>query len=169
MWNVHTRQRTALAQCAPELPEQMPPALHGKPIPLSREVEPHCEALFNEDPEFRAAAASVNAINSPNQRLCFDDRDMAAAVKEHAKENGGNPRILNAALGILSSAVKRCMTRRGLGRATGRPRKPSSVTGCDVAFVGERKQNREDRFCTGRIRWTHRRSRQCIASPAVTD
>ena len=110
-------QRTALARCASELPEQMPPALRGKPVPLSREVEPHCEALYNEDANFRAAAASVNGINSPNGRLCFDDRDMAAAVKAHADANGGNPRILNALLGELSSAVKRCMTRRGLGRA----------------------------------------------------
>jgi hypothetical protein len=109
-------QRQELARCAPDLPEQLPPATKGRPIPLSREVEPHCDALFSEDTDFRAAAASVNSEGSPAGRLCFDDSDMAEMVRAHAKDNGGNPRIINAVRGVLSTAVKRCMTRRGVGR-----------------------------------------------------
>jgi len=109
--------RQALARCAPELPLELPAARSGRPIPLSREVEPHVEALYKDDADYRAAAASINKEDSPNGRVCFDDGDMARAVKKHAEQNGGNPRILNAVLGELSTAVKRCMTRRGVGRA----------------------------------------------------
>src|SRR5262249_767424 len=110
-------QRQELARCAPELPEHMPPATKGREIPLSREVEPHCDALFSSNDVYRAAAASVNSEDSPAGRLCFDDSAMGGMVREHAKDNGGNPRILNALRGVLSTAVKRCMTRRGVGRA----------------------------------------------------
>lgn len=109
-------QRNQLAQCAPDLPDQLPPPVSGKPRPLSQVVEPHVEALYNDDREFRIAAASVNSMNSPNGRVCFDDAEMARKIKADATKNGGNPRIINALLGELSTAVKRCMTKRGVGR-----------------------------------------------------
>jgi len=110
-------QRQELARCAPELPEHLPPATRGREFPLSREVEPHCDALFSESDKYRAAAASVNSEDSPAGRPCFDDSDMAEMVRAHAKDNGGNPRIIDAVRGVLSTAVKRCMTRRGVGRS----------------------------------------------------
>lgn len=111
------QQRQDLARCAPDLPEHLPPATRGKEIPLSREVEPHCDALFSGNDDYRAAVASINSEDSPAGRLCFDDSDAAEMVRTHAKDNGGNPRIINAVRGVLSTAVKRCMTRRGVGRA----------------------------------------------------
>jgi len=109
--------RQALAQAAQDLPSELPVATGGRPIPLSREVEPHVEALFADNADYRKAAGSVNSENSPAGRLCFDDSDMAEMVRTHAQANGGNPRILTAVRGVLSTAVKRCMTRRGVGRA----------------------------------------------------
>jgi hypothetical protein len=95
----------------------MPAPVRGKPRPLSQVVEPEVEALYNEDEDFRLTAASVNIENSPNGRVCFDDAEMARKVKASAQKNGGNPRIINAMLGELSTAIKRCMTRRGVGRS----------------------------------------------------
>jgi len=109
--------RQALARSAPDLPPTLPPRTRGKPIPLSQHVEPHVEALFSDDAEFRAAASSVNTESSPAGRTCFDDSDMAEKVRAHAMTNGGNPHIINAVRGALSTAVKRCMTKRGVGRA----------------------------------------------------
>ena len=109
-------QRNELARCVPELPDQMPAPVRGKPRPLSQVVEPYVEALYNNDPEFRTSAASINAENSPNGRVCFDDADMARRVKADAVKDHGNPRIVNALLGELSRAIKYCMTRRGVGR-----------------------------------------------------
>jgi hypothetical protein len=94
----------------------MPPQLHGKPQPLTRIVEPFVERRYQEDDDFRAAAASINSENSPNGRTCFDDRDMAYAVKEDGTK-AGIQRIIDAAMGELSTAIKRVMSKRGIGRS----------------------------------------------------
>jgi hypothetical protein len=112
------RERSkALARCAPALPEELPAQVRGKPLPLSRIVEPYVEARYKDDPEWRAKAGSVNPANSPNGRVCFDDKDMAEAIKADATKNHGSPRIINAVIAELSTAIKRCMSRRGVGRS----------------------------------------------------
>jgi hypothetical protein len=93
----------------------MPAKLRGKQQPLSQIIEPFVEKRFKNDHDFRAAAASLNAENSPNGCICFDDRDMAAAIKQDG-EKAGVQRIIDASMGLLSTTVKRIMARRGLGR-----------------------------------------------------
>jgi hypothetical protein len=111
-----TRQeRSALANCAQELPAAFPPKVKGKPQPLTQIVEPFVEKRFKDDDGFRACGKSINAENSPNGRVCFDDRDMAAAIKADGME-AGVQRIIDATMAALSTAVKRVMTSRGVGR-----------------------------------------------------
>jgi hypothetical protein len=108
-------KRSELARCAPELPELLPPKLQGKPQPLTTIVEPFVDRRFKGDEKFRAAAASINAENSPTGRCCFDDRDMAAAIKIDGTD-AGIQRIIDASLGLLATAVKRVLSKRGIGR-----------------------------------------------------
>lgn len=110
-------ERQALANCATPPPPTLPPSL-GKPVPLSRLVEPLVRLLYDTVQQFRDWAASVNSESSPNGRICFDDGDMAKMVIAKAQEDGGDPRITNEKPGVVSTAVKRCMTRCGMGRAT---------------------------------------------------
>jgi hypothetical protein len=110
------QQRQELAACAPDFPAELPPRVRGKPLPLTKIVEPFVEKRIKEDEDFRAAAASVNAENSPNERVCFDDRDMAAAIKEDGRQ-ARIQRIIDVGMGPLSTAVKRVLSLHGLGRA----------------------------------------------------
>lgn len=109
------QQRQELARFAPDFPVELPAQLRGKPQPLTRIVEPFVEKRFKDDENFRKAAASLNPENSPNGRVCFDDRDLAAAVKADGIK-AGVQRIIDAALGELSTAIMRIMSKRGVGR-----------------------------------------------------
>lgn len=109
-------ERNALARCAPEFPEQLPPQVSGRPQPLTRIVEPFVEKRVKTDADFRAAAASINSENSPNGKVCFDEKDMADAILEDGTR-AGVQRIIDATVGALSTAIKRVMTKRGCGRA----------------------------------------------------
>lgn len=110
-------QRQELARCASPPPPTLPPSL-GKPVPLSRLVEPFCRLLYDTVQQFRDWAASINSESSPNGRTCFDDGDMAKMVIAKAQEDGGDSRITGEKPGVVSTAVKRCMSRCGMGRAT---------------------------------------------------
>lgn len=109
-------QRRELARCAPELPEELPPKLRGKPQPLTQIVEPFVEKRFKSDDGFRARGMSINAENSPNARVCFDDNDMARAIKDDG-EQARVQRIIDATMGALSTAIKRVMTAHNVGRS----------------------------------------------------
>lgn len=109
-------QRQALAQYASPPPPTLPPS-RGKPVPLSRLVEPVVRLLYDTVQLFRDYAASINSESSPNGRTCFDDGDMAKMVIAKANEDGGDPRITDEKPGVVSTAVKRCLSRCGMGRA----------------------------------------------------
>jgi len=109
------QQRNELTRFAPELPTQLPPKLRGKPLPLTQIVEPFVEKRFKDDEGFRALGSSINDQNSPNGRVCFDDKDMAEAIKQDG-ERAGVQRIIDATVAALSTAIKRVMTTHGVGR-----------------------------------------------------
>jgi hypothetical protein len=109
-------QRTELARSAPELPEEMPAKVRGKPQPLTQIVKPFVDKRFKGDAAFRMAAASINTENSPNGRICFDDRDLAAAIKEDG-EKAQVQRIIDASMGLLSTTIKRVLAASGVGRS----------------------------------------------------
>lgn len=115
MSSMSREQRRALTRYAPELPEEMPAKLRGKPLPLSHIVGPFADKRLKNDADWRARAASINPENSPNGRVCFDDRDLAAAIKEDG-EKASVQRIIDASMAALSTAIKRYLTGRGIGR-----------------------------------------------------
>ena len=110
------RQRQELARCAPVLPDELPPKLRGKPQPLTQVVEPFVDKRFKTDDAFRARSSSINSEDSPNGRVCFDDHDMALAIKEDG-EKAGVQRIIDETIAALSTAIKRVMTKHGVGRS----------------------------------------------------
>jgi hypothetical protein len=117
MANYTKARRQELANAAPPAPPTLPPVTDGKEIPLSQLVEPHVTKLYNNDELFRDRSVSVNGLNSPTGRTCFDDGDNAEAVREDAAKNDGHPRIINALRSELSTAVKRCLSKHGVSRA----------------------------------------------------
>ena len=109
------QQRTALAQCAPDLPTELPPRKRGKEPPLTVVIAPYVEKRFSTDADWRKSVSSINAENSPNGRTCFDDKDAAVVIKQDGQDDGVR-RIIEASVAAMSTAVKRVLTKHGVGR-----------------------------------------------------
>jgi hypothetical protein len=104
-----------LVRYAPELPAELPPSKRKREVPLHHIVDPLVQKRYREDEAFRARVASISPEDSPNGNTDFDDRDLAATIKEDGVKNNVQ-RVIREKLGTLSTAIKRCLSMHSVSR-----------------------------------------------------
>jgi hypothetical protein len=107
--------RRELARHAPSMPDVLPPRVKGKPK-VTDFVEPHANALYKEEPDFRVMVGSLTAEEAVHGSVKYD-QVIAAQMVTHRAEKKGDQSLTMFKLARVGTAVTHWARRYGIARS----------------------------------------------------